>query len=595
MAQNFKCGACKARNLGKGFHHCCLCNVHFMMLESYERHNNLYHAESARVLPIASFTCLDCSKDFYDEAAFNHHLIQHQVIRAQFDAVQAQLDRLTSKTLAVPSAPFTCLDCSMGFYDEASFTMHLDQHKATISPTDRPADNVHRGADKARELPKTPITCLGCYTDFYDGRVFNLHSCQPGMSLPGSSKPNRKRTCPICNTVFAKKRFLREHRRFEGQCKKVPKVKIRHPCQKCGATFKKTKTLKKHTRACGMPKEANPKSSRRGSKRSQPKIFICNNCGKDFATKKLRKAHRCTANGRYNCLNLKCSRSFKLVASLINHLESGVCGSGYDRETINRLICERDTKGLVTVPGARNALEAYTNPGGILTSTESGIKVIADDGTSDSSSDAGSMDNTPDDSSDDEFDIPTPSYSVSEASFNIVSNTLWEGDSHVEPGTRTPYEDDLVSLDSWNSELTWSSSTPSMAISTPSIVISDPGVPQNTCYICRKTFRKFTTLQRHLASPAHAPALYHCGLSFLGVDIPGKEKTFKTLSGLVMHLERGACRGGKPTFDLGMSVLSKLAEEFGFGAEELAKFLGGRFIAKRQNLLAGSQDEGRME
>ncbi|KAK6358812.1 hypothetical protein TWF730_008131 [Orbilia blumenaviensis] len=593
MAQSFICGACKVRNSADGdsaVHHCCLCDLYFIVPERYSRHNDLYHARNARRLPTAPFTCLDCRKDFYDEEIFNLHLIQHEAARIQYDAIQMQLTHLTNKALAIPSAPFTCLGCSMSFYDEEYFTMHLAHHEAAPIHTDCPIGNIPR-------VPTTPITCLGCYMDFYDERAFDLHSCQRqanpiqtnslgGMNVPIALGPaSGKHICPTCNRGFAKKKFLREHWRLERQCPRVskPKPKAKHLCHLCGAKFKKKKSLNKHNRKCGRPKGAVSK------KPSQPKLRICKACGKDFATKKLRKVHRCTANERYYCLNLKCPRSFKLVAGLVAHLESATCGSGYDREAINRLICERDTKGLITIPGARKVLEAHTNSSGILTSAVSGAEVIDDDGTSDSSSDEEILDDrTPESSSDDEFGILTPSYSASEASFNTGLNTPWEIDSHF----GVPDEDNFMSLDSWNSDFIRSSCTPSMETSTPSIIVSDREISGNICYICRKKFGRRVDLERHVASPVHSPPLYHCGLSFLGVDLPGRERTFTTLSGLIMHLERGACRGGKSTFELGIIVLGKLAEEFGFGAEELAKLLGGKFMAKRQGLLAGPAGGG---
>ena len=59
-------------------------------------------------------------------------------------------------------------------------------------------------------------------------------------------------------------------------------------------------------------------------------------------------------------------------------------------------------------------------------------------------------------------------------------------------------------------------------------------------------------MKNHLSSPAHAPKVFHCPLYFAGLENDSKVsqlmKYFSTLSGLMQHLESGACQEGHVTF-----------------------------------------------
>lgn len=54
------------------------------------------------------------------------------------------------------------------------------------------------------------------------------------------------------------------------------------------------------------------------------------------------------------------------------------------------------------------------------------------------------------------------------------------------------------------------------------------------CGTCYKTFHSCSSVQQHLASPAHATADYAC---------PGCPHMYTSPSGVIQHLESGACRG----------------------------------------------------
>lgn len=52
------------------------------------------------------------------------------------------------------------------------------------------------------------------------------------------------------------------------------------------------------------------------------------------------------------------------------------------------------------------------------------------------------------------------------------------------------------------------------------------------CYFCDRGFNKLSSLNQHLASPAHEERLYHC---------PRCKREYVSLSGLVNHLESESC------------------------------------------------------
>ena len=88
------------------------------------------------------------------------------------------------------------------------------------------------------------------------------------------------------------------------------------------------------------------------------------------------------------------------------------------------------------------------------------------------------------------------------------------------------------------------------------------------CPLCprdRGPFINERALQQHLCSPVHAEKIYHCPVK-LGGGNP--ELSFKTLSGLLQHLEAGVCKGGKKTLQKAVGWLEAL-RGIGFGGVRL--------------------------
>lgn len=56
------------------------------------------------------------------------------------------------------------------------------------------------------------------------------------------------------------------------------------------------------------------------------------------------------------------------------------------------------------------------------------------------------------------------------------------------------------------------------------------------CILCHRAFRSLLALNAHLQSPAHANKIFRCPAQFNGCNVH-----FKTLSGLLQHVERSTC------------------------------------------------------
>jgi hypothetical protein len=87
------------------------------------------------------------------------------------------------------------------------------------------------------------------------------------------------------------------------------------------------------------------------------------------------------------------------------------------------------------------------------------------------------------------------------------------------------------------------------------------------CHICPPTSNRFETaqdLQSHSLSAAHASKLFHCPTALLGLKKRPHSKNFSTLSGLAMHVESGACLGGKKAIKNLLLFVNDKLNELGF-------------------------------
>ncbi|KAL8720119.1 MAG: hypothetical protein Q9181_007958 [Wetmoreana brouardii] len=101
--------------------------------------------------------------------------------------------------------------------------------------------------------------------------------------------------------------------------------------------------------------------------------------------------------------------------------------------------------------------------------------------------------------------------------------------------------------------------------------LSCPLCPQGT-----KIFRTLQAFHNHLASPAHAPKIYHCPVDLMPSKRKGKKaqaaiKEFSTLSGMAQHIESGACEGGRNMLEGAIEFVQDKLKELGFEEIRLLK------------------------
>ncbi|KAJ6257989.1 hypothetical protein Dda_6901 [Drechslerella dactyloides] len=204
-----------------------------------------------------------------------------------------------------------------------------------------------------------------------------------------AQKPEPRKTCEICQSRKATK--------TSGSIQHCSSCDDYFPsapftCLDCQEDFYDESIFEGHLAEHGAIRRHTDLSTLMGkaTNPSTKKIFICPGCKKDFASKNFEK-------------DISALRDI-IASGLINHLESGACKSGYNRNTINHLICESDIRGFITLLGAKEVLEDYnfgTSLKGI--DEEEALSIV-----SDWSSDI----------------LLTPSGDGSELSFEVVSGTL---------------------------------------------------------------------------------------------------------------------------------------------------------------------------
>ncbi|KAF8542776.1 hypothetical protein BDD12DRAFT_907817 [Trichophaea hybrida] len=286
-------------------------------------------------------------------------------------------------------------------------------------------------------------------------------------------------------------------------------------CCDCDIQLSTANKLKRHLKICT--------SVPRGT-------FSCEPCDVKYHQRSQLIHHLLSSDHKpVKCLGSSaCPRRFKNFAGMIMHLESGVCVSKINRQAIDGLIRLHDTKNAVTIKDAPyypNTLSG-TDKTKFLTPHMATVEEI--DGKND---DEGSdrIIYTPTDSSPNPTGVLTPSTTT---------------DS---PGTAT----DLI------------------------FQLANPC----TCIVCLKVFSSTTGLTQHVASPVHAPPIYHCPNDFfleIGIKPDSRgghiEREFKTLSALVQHVELGVCKGGGEGWKKAMTFLEGKLAGLGFGG---VKLLGG--------------------
>ena len=229
--------------------------------------------------------------------------------------------------------------------------------------------------------------------------------------------------------------------------------------------------------------------------------WVCEDCDRDFKDEKGLEQHRSSVIHKplsdFKCFGHEhCKKRFTSPSAWLHHLESGACRSKITMGGLNTAVQTSDIHQHIT--GGRD--QVYTALKGPIVSGNT--------------SPEGSI-------------ILTP---VTGNSFD--EDLYWPTSPGSESGMLTPY--------SKGSRRPSDSSSPALRLLCP------------LCPIGRKPFKSLEALSNHLSSPAHSPKIFHCPLALAGYEDEEKVsqlmKYFSTLSGLLQHLESGACQGGNITF-----------------------------------------------
>ncbi|KAL8917218.1 MAG: hypothetical protein Q9172_005934 [Xanthocarpia lactea] len=249
----------------------------------------------------------------------------------------------------------------------------------------------------------------------------------------------------------------------------------------------------------------------------------CNECDRQFSDSTALKQHLESVVHRplskLKCIaSSRCKGRFTSPSALLQHLESGSCRSDLNRASLNQLVQSHDADNMITFGNL---------VGPLLDST-------ADDGTSTGSSSPG---------------VLTPSSHSSDTYSGIMGARLGLS---------------ALSTDYFNLK------------TAPRSVIRSGKLSCPLCPGKSRGFRTTQALENHLASPAHAPKIFHCPVNLINPIKEGKQaksfiKEFSTLSGLTQHVESGACDGGKKMLEEAMTFVQEKLKDLGFEKIKLLK------------------------
>lgn len=232
------------------------------------------------------------------------------------------------------------------------------------------------------------------------------------------------------------------------------------------------------------------------------------------------KSRRHTSPRILSCpLSPQCTSSFPLCSRLFQHWESGKCASGMDRVKLNAIF--------ESVPEAWECLTGPWDWDAVLTSF---LSMITRRESWQHAGHAAGLSSPPDS---DWTDIDTSTETMSDSSTSAVLISLKPRSAKISSHRRS-WEDEWIAH--YEQEPSCLSHTRSLS----------PVDDTWTCRYCGRTFAKECALLQHLDSPVHTPAFIACPME---VKVRRRSRrrrslTFNTLSGLIQHLESGACPTG---------------------------------------------------
>jgi hypothetical protein len=388
-----------------------------------------------------------------------------------------------------------CAPCNRVFVNDKSYNDHITtstKHtlNCVLCPHSVPIITPNSLEIYSNHLRDAHKCCIPCGRHFVDDVAYNNHM-----------ETSKQHTwhCPHCSVISKTAEKQRDHLR-----------EVHAYCALCKRSFIDEKALTAHRenssrhidefRCVECDREfASLRALEDHFKdkvhQKVERIVVCDNycvlCERQFVNEQAYEMHMNSTKHKPLCEELSCKHcktTFTAVSAMLQHMESGGCHRPHmSRELVDGIMQRMDTAGVIVDSGMQE-MPCVEN-----------LRIGSDPESDETTSDVGS----------DESDggvIFTPCST---------------------PGVLTP------------------------AVFTQSIQdASRTRIPKSPlcCPLCpeRGPFIDMLAKDQHLASPKHAPKIYHCPVALGGGE---PEVRFSTFSGMLQHVEAGACKGGKETFN----------------------------------------------
>ena len=395
-----------------------------------------------------------------------------------------------------------CGECNRSFAHPAS----AEFHRSTLHSFKCPDCNrtfVREEALQHHQKSTRHCYCRECdrffaHPDGAEQHRLALHSfscshCDRNFVRHDALQRHQKSTkhcyCSECDRFFVNPEALGQHLQSSIHATQF------HCCD-CERDFVDEQALDQHLASKNHNPHTKAKTSSLGLS-----DWVCEDCDRSFRDEKDLEQHRASVIHKplsdFKCFgDQRCKKRFTSPSAWLHHLESGGCCSRITRGSLNAAVLTSDSHHIIT--GGSNHEDGLLKGGDCSGETST----------------TGSVTLTP----------------LTSDGFN--ESSFWPASPGSQSGMLTP--------NSTNSPRSLDSMIPATRLLCP------------LCPIGRKPFKSTEALSDHLSSPAHAPKVFHCPLSIAGYEDEGNfsqlMKYFSTLSGLVQHLESGACQGGNTTF-----------------------------------------------
>lgn len=224
-----------------------------------------------------------------------------------------------------------CTICSRVFCTQQSLRQHQRDSDHTINCPHCLKTFSSAGAVTDHIRSSHSLPCAACARVFPSVELLKKHQRSTGLCF-----------CQSCNRRFSSSQALQDHMKST-----IHATQFR--CCDCERDFKDQSALEKHLRK----KEHHPRRNVSAATPASQKLSLtCHECKKSFQSTSGLRQHKASLVhhplGNIKCLHRRCTGRFTSPSALLSHLESGACRSGMNRATINSLVIQNDSSGIIT-------------------------------------------------------------------------------------------------------------------------------------------------------------------------------------------------------------------------------------------------------